>query len=146
MPNNENEIEVTANEVKNAIKNQEVVIHNREGTIIEIKERPKEITVAGNSHTVNALELARMVRNVTQQIGHHKRTGNTLSSYMLNSLRTMRSQMVSDLEHHFRIGHVIGDSGKSIFYKLGRGESAPEMLPRNSQGTLPRNRQQRRIR
>jgi len=139
MPN-----EINPNEVQQAIQKQEVVIHNRQGAIIEVREKPKSVSIAGEIHKVNALELARMIKNVTQQIGYHKRSDNAYSSYMLNSLRTMRNQMISDLEHYFRIGHVISESGKSVFYKLGRDDmdyfprSERESLPRSSRKRLPR--------
>ena len=120
------------NAIAKIIEQQEIVIHNRQGAVVEIKETPKSLTINGEEHQLNAIELARMVRNVTQQIGHHKKCGSAYSSYMLHSLRTMRNEMVSDLEHHFRIGHVIDDSGKSVFYKLGREEKVPLMsLPKN---------------
>jgi len=120
------------NDIAKAIEQQEIVIHNRQGTIIEVKETPKAISINGEEHNLNALELARMIRNVTQQIGHHKKAGNAYSSYMLHSLRTMRNQMVSDLEHHFRIGHVIDGSGKSIFYKLGSQENTTQFFPKTN--------------
>jgi len=131
------------NEVAKIIAQGEVVIHDRQGAIIEIQETPRPVVVNGEEFHLNALELARMVRNVTQQIGQHKHTGNAYSSYMLHSLRTMRNQMVSDLEHHFRIGHVIDGSGKSVFYKLGRNGNEPQdLLPRSR--TVQIGRRQRR--
>ena len=114
------------NEVMKLIEEQAIVIHDRQGEIIEIKETPKAVMINGEEHQLNAIELARMIRNVTQQIGHHKRTGNAYSSYMVHSLRVMRNEMISDLEHHFHIGHLIGGAGKSVFYKLGKSSLTTE--------------------
>jgi len=110
-------------EIKEIIKKNEVHVYDRSGNVAKVKERQKAITINGKEHQLNALELARMIRNVTQQIGHHKRCGNAYSSYQLHSLRLMRNQMVSDLEHYFRIGHGIDNSGRSVFYKLAGNET-----------------------
>jgi len=119
------------NEIVKDIQKHEVKIYNKSGQIIEIKEHSKTVTIANQEFSVNAMELARMIRNVTQQIGHHKRTGNAYSAYLLNNLRNMRNEMIADLESNFRIGHLINDSGRSVFYKLGKQQNEPELLIRN---------------
>jgi len=106
------------NEIAEVIANKEVQIVDRKGNAIVVKKVSKIVSVSGKKFDMNPLELVRMIRNVTQQIGDHKRNGNAYSAYLLPQLRTTRNQMVADLERYFGVSHVISDEGKSIFYKL----------------------------
>ena len=106
------------NQIAALIKEKDVRVFNRMGEVVPVKSHSKEVCVNGKYFNMNPLELIRMVRNTTQQIGSHKVANNANSAYMVQSLRLARNQMVSDLENHFGISHVIDDHGKSLFYKL----------------------------
>lgn len=67
---------------------------------------------------VHPEELMRIIKNITQTIGEYKNQGNMHASYAIPALRKARSQVVADLEKHFKITWQANSDGKSEFFPL----------------------------
>lgn len=82
-----------------------------------IRVKKKEITIGKDKYKVDAYDLMRMIRQVTQTIGEYKEAEHTYSAYVIHGLRKVRNDMASDLETHFSIHFQIDpQTGKSIFF------------------------------
>ena len=84
------------------------------GAVVQV--RAKEIMVAGKKVTLDPYQLIRMIKQVTQTIGEYKGQNNPYALYVVKGMRKIRCDMVSDLEHNFRINWQVGDDGTSVFY------------------------------
>lgn len=80
------------------------------------KTKTKEIIISGKKCVVDAEQLIRMVKQVCQSIGEHKNFDNAYANYIVPALRKSRSDIVSDLEHHFGIHWKLDNEGNSVFY------------------------------
>ena len=102
----------------------DIVIYRGKGAVANYKPkgemvqvRAKPLKIAGKTYNVDPRQLIRMIKQVTQTIGEYKDKDNPYGSYVVGALRKARSDMVSDLEHHFSIHWEIDEaSGRSIFY------------------------------
>lgn len=82
-----------------------------------VKVRSKSVKIDGKVYEIDPKELIRMIKQVTQTIGEYKNRDNPYASYVIGALRKARNDMVSDLEHHFKINWEIDEeTGKSVFY------------------------------
>lgn len=82
-----------------------------------IRVKKKEISIGKEKYSVDAYDLMRMIRQVTQTIGEYKDAEHTYSAYVTHGLRKIRNDMASDLETHFSIHFQIDQqTGKSIFF------------------------------
>lgn len=101
-------------------KDQDVVVYQGHpgkphSTMVHVRSKP--LKVGGKIYNVDAKQLIRMIRQVTQTIGEYKERDNIYAGYVIGALRKCRSDMVSDLETHFGIHWEIDEScGQSIFY------------------------------
>ena len=103
-----------------------VVYENRKATSIAlgaprggalVQVRSKALKIDGKVYNVDPRQLIRMIKQVTQTIGEYKSKDNPYSGYVIGALRKARSDMVSDLEHHFNILWEIDEAtGRSVFY------------------------------
>jgi hypothetical protein len=80
-----------------------------------VRSPKKEIMINKEKHQVDAYQLIRMIRNVTQQIGEYKNVEHTYAAYVIPSLRKARNDMASDLVKHFGI-HWSLEDGNSVFW------------------------------
>jgi hypothetical protein len=105
-------------------ESNEIVIYQGQGTGLAnsrrtsaIQVRAKPIKIAGKVYNIDPHQLIRMIKNVTQSIGEYKSKDNPYADYVVGALRKARSDMVNDLEHHFRIHWEVDEStGRSQFY------------------------------
>jgi hypothetical protein len=92
-----------------------ITLSPRRGELVQV--RPKSLKIDGKVFQVDPKELIRMIKQVTQTIGEYKNRDNPYASYVIGALRKARNDMVSDLEHHFKIHWEIDEeTGRSIFY------------------------------
>ena len=91
-----------------------IVERRTTGRMLAFRTRP--VKVGGEQRDVDAQQLMRMIRRITQTIGEYKATDNTYAAYVVPSLRKCRGDMVNDLEDHFGIHFEITDDGKTVFY------------------------------
>lgn len=84
------------------------------GAIVQV--RSKEVMVAGKKINLDPYQLIRMIKQVTQTIGEYKGQDNPYALYVVKGMRKIRADMVSDLEHNFRIHWQVGDDGTSVFF------------------------------
>jgi len=85
------------------------------GAVVQVRE--KSVKIDGKVYKIDPQHLIRMIKQVTQTIGEYKNKDNPYSAYVVGALRKARSDMVSDLEHHFKIQWEIDEgSGRSVFY------------------------------
>lgn len=93
------------------------VVENR-GPMVQLQPGVELVKIDGTDFEVDAAQLIRMVRQVTQTIGEYKRVENAYGSYVIPALRKARSDIVSDLENTFGVHWEIDKStGQSIFFK-----------------------------
>ena len=86
--------------------------------MVAVRQQYRTISLGGQDFDIDAPTLIRMVKQITQAIGEYKRMKNCYSQYIIPSLRKSRSDMLSDLEHHFHIKWEIdANTGESVFYK-----------------------------
>lgn len=76
----------------------------------------KIVKINGRSYRMDPAQLIRMIKTVTQTIGEYKNMDNPNAAYIINAMRKGRSDMVSDLESHFRIHWKIDENGNSFFW------------------------------
>jgi hypothetical protein len=92
-----------------------IALSGSRGAVVQV--RSKSLKISGEVYEVDPRTLIRMIKQVTQTIGEYKDKNNPYAAYVVSALRKARSDMVSDLEHHFRINWEIDEAtGKSIFY------------------------------
>lgn len=104
------------------VEGNDIVVH--QGAIAPVKQngavvrvRSRQLKIAGQVYTVDPQQLMRMIRQVTQTIGEYKDQDNPYAEYVVRGMRKTRSDMVSDLEHHFKIHWQIDEAdGRSVFY------------------------------
>ena len=77
--------------------------------------RTNTIIIGGEPFDIDPEALMRMVKQITQQIGEYKSMNNTYTRYVVPALRKARSDMISDLEHHFHIKWRLDSNGQSVF-------------------------------
>lgn len=95
--------------------NSVIIFQGKKQSVVQV--RPKTLTVAGKKYNIDPHQLIRMIKQVTQTIGEYKDQENPYSAYVVGAMRKARSDMVSDLEHHFGIHWQIDEvTGKSVFY------------------------------
>lgn len=86
---------------------------------LRVRCKQEIVNVNGKKFEADPRELIRIVKSITMTIGEYKSQGNLQAEYVIPALRKARSQVVSDLETHFRITWRINDqTGKSEFMQL----------------------------
>lgn len=80
-----------------------------------IKSVKKSIAINKEIHLLDAYDLIRMIRNLTQQIGELKNTDNAYAAFVGPGFRQARQQMATSLSKHFGI-HWSLEDGNSIFW------------------------------
>lgn len=89
-----------------------IVVHG-----MTVLVRPKSVMISGKKHEIDPYQLMRMIKRVTQTIGEYNKVDGPYAAYIVTALRKARGDMVSDLEHHFRIHWQIDqNTGQSVFY------------------------------
>ena len=119
--NSEKKSSTTEIAIVNETKNDEIIIYPNKNAISKrsggISVRSKSLKISGKDYDIDPHQLMRMIRQVTQTIGEYKNRDNPYASYVIGALRKARSDMVSDLEHHFHIHWEIDESnGRCTFY------------------------------
>lgn len=95
---------------------QNVNVYQR-GAMVEIRREVQRVKINGEYVDIDAPQLIRMIKQITQTIGEHKRTDNAYGLFVIPALRKARSDMVSSLEHIFGIHWEINrHTGESRFF------------------------------
>jgi|SRR5581483_9031980 len=81
-----------------------------------IISRQKRVIINGEKHEVDAYQLMRFIKRITQTIGEYKNTDVPFAAYVIPALRKARGDMASTLETHFNIHWQINDNGESEFF------------------------------
>ena len=104
--------------VKRRRTNGGKLVKRRKTTALSVNQKYKTISIGGEEFNIDSDTLIRMIKQITQGIGEYKRMNNCYSRYIVSSLRKSRSDMISDLEHHFHIKWEIdSETGKSVFFR-----------------------------
>lgn len=94
----------------------EVVVRPAKRDLVEY--RPRTIMIGKEPVRIDAKTLIRGIKQITQTIGEYKNSETAYAKFVIPGLRKVRSDMVSELEHHFGIHWEIDErSGQSVFYK-----------------------------
>jgi hypothetical protein len=93
-----------------------IVVREAKRELVEY--RPRTIMIGKEEVKINFKQLIRGIKQVTQTIGEYKNSETPYAKFVIHGLRKVRSDMVSELEHHFGIHWEIDEqSGQSVFYK-----------------------------
>lgn len=95
-------------------KSNGISISSKRNAIVQV--RAKAIKIGDKVYNIDPQQLIRMIKQVTQTIGEYKNRDNPYAGYVIGALRKARSDMVSDLEHHFNIHWEIDEEGKCVFF------------------------------
>jgi hypothetical protein len=94
---------------------QTIAKKDSESHVPLIQSARKDIVIQGKKYKVNAYQLMRMIKRITQNIGEYKEMETPYSAYIITSLRKARGDIVSDLEHYFHIYWSLDETGQSVF-------------------------------
>lgn len=121
----QNEIQAMERAVSNDADDDEFEVLTRRETSLKVREKApggsvikvktKEIIIDKAKYQVDAHQLMRMIRYITQSIGEYKDANHVYSAFVIGALRKARSDMASVLENEFHIHWTLED-GQSIFY------------------------------
>ena len=92
------------------------LVEMRSGGGRSLAFRVKTVRIGGEEHALDAQNMMRMIRRITQSIGEYKAMNNAYAGYVVPSLRKCRGDMVADLEEHFGIHFEITAEGKTVFF------------------------------
>ncbi len=91
------------------------LVQRRSGMGALIRPNAKPVKIGGKEFQIDAEQLMRMIKRVTQSVGEFKLHENAYSQYVIPALRKARGEMVSDLEHYFGVHFRVDEDGKSEF-------------------------------
>jgi hypothetical protein len=93
----------------------DVVIHQKNKSSL-VQFRTRKVKIDDELFDMSAQEMIRMIKEITQTIGEYKGKENPCARYAIHALRKSRSEVVSDLEHYFKITWQLDNSGNSTFW------------------------------